>query len=103
VQTVQQWQATYQLPDVIVGMDSTGHYWLNLGHWLSNQGIAMVFVNPATTKCHKENPDKSPSKNDTKDTVVITNLVGECWTGVAARRKSLAATTPPTSAKVLIS
>ncbi len=67
LQTIRQWQATYHLADVIVGMESTGHYWLNLAHWLTDHDMAVVLVNPATTKRNKENRDNSPAKNDPKD------------------------------------
>lgn len=73
---VRRWQATYQLSDVIVGMESTGHYWLNLAHWLTDHGLEVVLVNPATTKRNKENRDNSPAKNDPKDAAVIADLVG---------------------------
>ncbi len=87
LQTILQWQAAYHLSDVIVGMESTGHYWLNLARWLTDQDIAVVLVNPATTKRHKENRDNSPAKNDPKDAAVIADLVG-------------AGTTSPTSGRL---
>ena len=76
LEAVRQWQATYQLSEVIVGMESTGHYWLNLAHWLADHGLEVVLVNPATTKRNKENRDNSPAKNDPKDAAVIADLVG---------------------------
>ena len=76
LEAVRQWQATYQLSDVIVGMESTGHYWLNLAHWLTDHGLEVVLVNPATTKRNKENRDNSPAKNDRNDAAVIADLVG---------------------------
>ncbi|MFC0562488.1 IS110 family transposase, partial [Halalkalibacter alkalisediminis] len=30
----------------IVGMEPTGHYWVNLSKWLYDQGIEVVTVNP---------------------------------------------------------
>ena len=61
--------------DVIVGMESTGHYWFNIAHWLVQQGIDVVLVNPLTTKRNKENRDNSPSKSDPKDALVIADAV----------------------------
>ncbi|MGG4394382.1 IS110 family transposase [Paenibacillus thiaminolyticus] len=59
----------------IVGLESTGHYWLNLADWLSEKGIEVVLVNPLTTKRNKENRDNSQSKNDAKDALVIADVV----------------------------
>lgn len=73
---IRQFQKQYGMNDVIVGMESTGHYFFNLTNWLLNQGIQAVLVNPATTKRNKENRDNTPSKSDPKDAVVIADLVG---------------------------
>ena len=56
-------------------MEPTGHYWFNLANWLSDKGINVVMVNPATTKRNKENRDNCPSKNDPKDALVIADVV----------------------------
>lgn len=65
----------HRLKDVIIGMEPTGHYWWNLANWLSNKGIRVVLVNPATTKRNKENRDNSQSKSDPKDALVIADIV----------------------------
>lgn len=36
----------YGRPNIIVGMEPTGHYWLNLAYYLKAQGIKGVVVNP---------------------------------------------------------
>ena len=56
---------------VIVGMEPTGHYWLNLAHFLKEQNIKFVVVNPMHVKKSKELDDNSPTKNDVKDARVI--------------------------------
>ncbi|WP_235550015.1 IS110 family transposase [Paenibacillus sp. Soil766] len=61
--------------DVVVGMESTGHYWFNIANWLVDRGIDVALVNPMTTKRNKENRDNSPSKNDPKDALVIADAV----------------------------
>ncbi len=76
LQTIRQWQATHHLSHVIVGTESTGHYWLNLAHWLSDHDMVVVLVNPATTKRNKDNWGNSPAKNDPKNAAVIADLVG---------------------------
>jgi transposase len=68
-------QKMHGMNDIIVGMESTGHYWFNIANWLVGQGIDVVLVNPMTTKRNKENRDNSPSKNDPKDALVIADAV----------------------------
>jgi transposase len=68
-------QKEYRLAQLIVGLESTGHYWFNLADWLHRQGIQVVLVNPMTTKRNKENRDNRPSKNDFKDAVTIADVV----------------------------
>jgi transposase len=56
-------------------MEPTGHYWLNLGHFLKDEGIRLVLVNPFHVKRSKELDDNSPTKNDRKDPRTIAKLV----------------------------
>lgn len=59
----------------IVGMEPTDYYWLNLGHFLKDEGIRFVLVNPFHVKRSKELDDNSPTKNDRKDPKTIAKLV----------------------------
>jgi transposase len=61
----------------IVGMEPTGHYWLNLGHFLRDEGVRLVLVNPFHVKRSKELDDNSPTKNDRKDPKTIAKLVND--------------------------
>lgn len=61
--------------NVIVGMEPTGHYWLNIEEYLSDYGIKLVLVNPAHVKKSKTLDDNSPTKTDKKDARVIAQLV----------------------------
>lgn len=61
----------------MVGFEPTGHYWFNLGQFLSGKNIKFVMVNPLHVNKTKELDDNSPSKNDCKDPRVIANLVRE--------------------------
>jgi transposase len=56
-------------------MEPTGHYWINLSKWLSNQDIEVVTVNPHLVKKNKENRDNTQSKSDKKDALVIADMV----------------------------
>lgn len=62
---------------VMVGMEPTGHYWINLASWLMNEGITVVLVNPHHVKKSKELDDNLNRKNDRKDPKVIAGLVHE--------------------------
>jgi transposase len=73
--SIRKLQKMHDMNDVVVGMESTGHYWFNIANWLVKQGIDVVLVNPMTTKRNKENRDNSPSKNDPKDALVIADAV----------------------------
>ncbi|MGG1680280.1 IS110 family transposase [Neobacillus sp. NRS-1170] len=63
------------LDAVIVGMEPTGHYWINLSKWLSKQNTEVVTVNPHLVKRNKENRDNTQSKSDKKDALVIADMV----------------------------
>jgi transposase len=68
-------QRLNNLDEAIVGMEPTGHYWINLSKWLSNQEIEVVTVNPHLVKKNKENRDNTQSKSDKKDALVIADMV----------------------------
>ncbi|AEI39689.1 IS110 family transposase [Paenibacillus mucilaginosus] len=74
-QSIRKLQKMHGMNDVVVGMESTGHYWFNIANWLVGQGIDVALVNPMTTKRNKENRDNSPSKSDPKDALVIADAV----------------------------
>lgn len=72
---IQSLQSAHALTAAIVGMEPTGHYWLNLSRWLKNRQIEVVLVNPHLVKKNKENRDNTPSKSDKKDALVIADMV----------------------------
>ena len=61
--------------DVIIGIEPTGHYWLNLAYFLEERGIPLVMCNPMHVKRSKELDDNLQTKNDAKDALVIARLV----------------------------
>ncbi|MGE7610167.1 IS110 family transposase, partial [Peribacillus frigoritolerans] len=44
----------HKLKATMVGMEPTGHYWINLSKWLIKQDIEVVTVNPHLVKRNKE-------------------------------------------------
>jgi len=72
---IQTLQKLKNLDSTIVGMEPTGHYWINLSKWLDKQNIEVVTVNPHLVKRNKENRDNTQSKSDKKDALVIADMV----------------------------
>ncbi|WP_308160349.1 IS110 family transposase [Bacillus sp. ISL-77] len=68
-------QSLNNLDEAIIGMEPTGHYWINLSKWLIKQNIEVVTVNPHLVKRNKENRDNTQSKSDKKDALVIADMV----------------------------
>lgn len=66
---------TFDKTDVIIGIEPTGHYWLNLAYYLEDRGIPLVMCNPMHVKRSKELDDNLQTKNDAKDALVIARLV----------------------------
>ncbi|WP_338484534.1 IS110 family transposase [Alkalicoccus halolimnae] len=69
------WKEASGCTTEIVGMEPTGHYWLNLTAWLKGRQIDVVTVNPHLVKKNKENRDHIQSKSDAKDALVIADMV----------------------------
>ena len=61
--------------EVLVGYESTGPYAEPLVHYLANQRVKIVQVNPMHTKKMKEVNDTSPLKTDDKDPRVIADII----------------------------
>jgi transposase len=75
LQWIQRLQIDHKLTAAIVGMEPTGHYWLNISRWLTERQFEVVLVNPHLVKKNKENRDNTPSKSDKKDALVIADMV----------------------------
>lgn len=75
IQWVNHLKAFKGLDTTIVGMEPTGHYWVNLSKWLYERNIEVVTVNPHLVKRNKENRDNTQSKSDKKDALVIADMV----------------------------
>ncbi|MBT2757914.1 IS110 family transposase [Mesobacillus foraminis] len=61
--------------EVIVGIEPTGHYWLNIAYFLEERGIHLAMANPMHVKRSKELDDNLPTKHDRKDALVIARLI----------------------------
>ncbi|MFC0560790.1 IS110 family transposase, partial [Halalkalibacter alkalisediminis] len=75
LQWINELKETKNFNKSIVGMEPTGHYWLNLSKWLYEQNVDVVTVNPHLVKKNKENRDNTQSKSDKKDALVIADMV----------------------------
>lgn len=63
--------------EVLIGVESTGHYWEPLAYWLDKKGFKLVQVNPLHTKKAKDLLDNSPLKSDPKDAMIIADLIAQ--------------------------
>lgn len=77
LQQIRVWKQRGGCKDVIVGLESTGHYMENLAYWLVDRGIKLVQVNPLHVKKSKETLDNSPGKTDVKDALLIADLIAQ--------------------------
>jgi transposase len=75
IQWINRLKSLKGLDTTIVGMEPTGHYWVNLSKWLYERNIEVVTVNPHLVKRNKENRDNTQSKSDKKDALVIADMV----------------------------
>jgi transposase len=62
---------------VIVGLESTGIYWINLARWLAEQGCQVVQVSGLYVHRAKELLDNSRGTSDGKDALLIADLVAQ--------------------------
>ncbi|MCH4891427.1 IS110 family transposase [Acidaminobacter sp. JC074] len=60
---------------LIIGLEPTGPYWINLARYLRQNNIKVVTVNPMHVKKIKELDDNSQTKTDFKDSKIIAQLV----------------------------
>jgi transposase len=63
--------------DAIIGFESTGHYWLNLIHWLDKRGFKLVQVNPKHVRHEGDMLDNNPGSSDPKAALAIASMVAE--------------------------
>lgn len=69
-------KSTEKKNNVIIGMEPTGHYWLNIARYLKEkEEYTVVTVNPMHVKKIKELDDNNQTKTDKKDAKVIAQLV----------------------------
>jgi len=63
------------LDSIVVGFESTGAYGEPLQHFLKNNPVRLVQVNPMHTKRVKELQGNSPNKTDRKDPKIIADII----------------------------
>jgi len=68
-------RATHEKSEILVGLEPTGHYWMNLAAFLRVHGIPFIMVNPHHVNRSKELDDNLQTKNDEKDALVIARLM----------------------------
>jgi transposase len=85
------WKRKLGCKDIVIGFESTGHYWKPLAYYLKEKGYGLVEVSTLSTKRSKEMMDNSPLKSDRKDATIIADLVkqGKILTPVLPEGKIL--------------
>ncbi len=61
--------------EVVMGLEPTGHYGMNLQKWMTEHNVLVVTVNPFAVKNSKEFRDNQQQKSDMKDPAIIADLV----------------------------
>jgi transposase len=61
--------------ELLIGFEPTGHYWKSLNAFLKARGYHTVMVGTYHVKLHKELIDNTSRKTDTKDSIVIADLL----------------------------
>ena len=69
------YQKKENLPKVLLGMEPSGFYWLQLYEFLGLQGERAVAVSPLAVRRNRETIDVSRDKTDPKDAYNITDLI----------------------------
>uniref|UniRef100_UPI000B0CFB0F IS110 family transposase n=1 Tax=Shouchella shacheensis TaxID=1649580 RepID=UPI000B0CFB0F len=71
LEAIQKARNELEKTDVLLGIEPTGHYWLNLASFFEDHGLPLVMTNPMHVKRSKEFDDNSQTKTDAKDARVI--------------------------------
>jgi transposase len=61
--------------ELLIGFEPTGHYWKSLNAFLKARGYHTVLVGTYHVKLHKELIDNTSRKTDTKDSIIIADLL----------------------------
>lgn len=75
LQKLHRFKKRHRLKQVIVGFESTGPYAEPLLHFLRQQSVQLVQINPMHSKRIKELTGNSPNKTDRKDPRVIADVI----------------------------
>lgn len=67
--------ALYGKKQIVLGIETTGHYWFCLTAWMVATGFNVAQVDPYEVNQTKELEDNSQEKNDRKDQTLIANLL----------------------------
>lgn len=69
--------SAYNRCEILIGMESTGHYWKMMTSKLLKKGYKVQLINTAHVKKYKEIEDNTPNKNDYKDARIISKLLSD--------------------------
>jgi transposase len=72
---VRKWQKVYDCNVVVIGMEPTAGYWMPMFTCLEEEGFDVRLVSSLKVRRSKEIRDNSPLKSDSKDALLIADLV----------------------------
>lgn len=75
LQEAEQQKCLWNLSEIVFGMEPTGSYVKPLQYFLAEHRYQVQSINPLHTKRWKDIEDNHPSKNDLKDSIIITSLL----------------------------
>ncbi|HKJ32654.1 MAG TPA: IS110 family transposase [Balneolales bacterium] len=76
IKRIKQFEAKHKTTNVIIGLESTGSYWLPLAYYLKqNTHYQLVQINGKHTKRFKDVTDNTSRKTDQKDPRVIAQII----------------------------
>ena len=77
LENIAKMEQKYEAEKIIIGFESSSHYWRALARWLKSvkEAPVIVGVNPYHTYQARAMDDNSPTQNDEKDALTIAHLI----------------------------
>lgn len=69
--------SSFDKKEVLIGMESTGHYWKMIARKLLDNNYRLQIINSYHVKQYKEIEDNTQNKNDNKDAKIISKLLSD--------------------------
>lgn len=67
----------YELKEVLIGMEPTGHYWRKIAYFAKEKGYEVRFIRTTALRHQRELNESSSAKSDIRDAMTIANITRE--------------------------